>query len=183
MNRKPRTCGFTLVEILVVVVIMGIAAALTVPYVVSTSAVKLNASARTVMADLMYAQSRAIATRQRVYVVFTPASGSSPDQYQLKTQTSATDNSPGAVISRSTGSTAATMGRSGTELPAVQLGTHSSGSKSLTMGFDALGQPLTYSGSTTTFPTSNIQVQLASVSGSNTVTLSIQPFTGEVTVP
>ena len=56
--------GFTLVEILVVVVILGIAAAIVVPAISSTSDLTLQAAARHIVADLEYAKNLAV-TKQR----------------------------------------------------------------------------------------------------------------------
>ena len=55
--------GFTLVEILCVVVILGIASAIIIPQLGTHDDMKVAAAARTVMADLIYAQNTAIAAR------------------------------------------------------------------------------------------------------------------------
>jgi prepilin-type N-terminal cleavage/methylation domain-containing protein len=67
--------GFTLVEIMMVVVILGIAGAVIIPQLGSRSDLVVSAAARQVMSDLMYAQNRAITNQAPVYVVFTPATG------------------------------------------------------------------------------------------------------------
>src|SRR6476661_7040037 len=66
----PYKRGFTLVEILMVVVILGIAAACVVPQLSSRDDLKAGAGARVVMADLIYAQNRAISVQQTHYVAF-----------------------------------------------------------------------------------------------------------------
>ncbi len=65
--RRP---AFTLVELLVVVVILSIAAAMVVPYAIGTSEMSCQAAARRLMADLEYAQSQAIVTQTPVTVTF-----------------------------------------------------------------------------------------------------------------
>src|SRR5687768_7200473 len=62
--------GFTLVEILMVVVILGIASAVIVPQIGTRSDLKARAAARMVVADLIYAQNMAIATQKWHYVQF-----------------------------------------------------------------------------------------------------------------
>src|SRR5688572_19841937 len=62
--------GFTLVEILMVVVILGIASAVIVPQIGTRSDLKARAAARIVVADLIYAQNMAIASQKWHYVKF-----------------------------------------------------------------------------------------------------------------
>ena len=62
--------GFTLAEIIVVVIILGIAAGIVTPYVVSTSETALLSAARTLACDLQYAQSVAITSQVKVKVSF-----------------------------------------------------------------------------------------------------------------
>ena len=69
----PRRAGFTLVEILTVVVILGIASAIIAPQIGSRNDLKVRAGARILMADLMYAQNTAIARQKQFYVKFDAA--------------------------------------------------------------------------------------------------------------
>lgn len=77
---RPRTYGFTLVEVIVVVLILAICAAVVVPNVVGTSDMQATSAARMIAADLEYAQSLAITTQDPVTVVF----DSSAEQYLLR---------------------------------------------------------------------------------------------------
>src|SRR5579872_1651697 len=86
---SPRRRGFTLIEILMVVVILGIASAIILPQLASRDDLRCAAAARALMADLLYAQSRAIARGQMQYVQF--SSGS----YQVMADNA---GAPGAVI-------------------------------------------------------------------------------------
>jgi len=62
--------GFTLVEILAVVVILGIASAIIIPQMGTRDDMRAAAAARTLVADLIYAQNQAISSGKMVYVKF-----------------------------------------------------------------------------------------------------------------
>src|SRR5579864_2406019 len=74
-----RRRGFTLIEILSVVIILGIASAIIVPQLSSRDDLRCAAAARALMGDLLYAQSRSIALGKMHYVQFNTATGT----YQL----------------------------------------------------------------------------------------------------
>src|SRR5436190_11873811 len=65
---RPR--AFTLVEILMVVMILGMASAIIVPQISQRDDLKVTTAAREMMADIIYAQNRAIVTQQRQFVKF-----------------------------------------------------------------------------------------------------------------
>src|SRR5438067_9722696 len=62
--------AFTLIEMLAVIVIMGIAAGIVIPQIGSRDDLRTASAAREVMADLIYAQNRAISTQLKHYVHF-----------------------------------------------------------------------------------------------------------------
>src|SRR5688572_5754245 len=66
--RRARARGFTLIEILTVIVILGIASAVIAPQIGSRDDIKAKAGARVVIADLLYAQNMAIAKQAYYYV-------------------------------------------------------------------------------------------------------------------
>lgn len=75
--------GFTLVEILMVVVILGIVSAMIVPSIGTRDDLNVTAAARTLVADLLYAQNRAITQQRYVYVVFKKNVSTGSDTWQV----------------------------------------------------------------------------------------------------
>jgi len=67
--RTKREEGFTLVELMIVVMIMGVLAAIAVPsYQIFNAQRRLNGAARVVMSDLMEARMKAVSLNQMVKV-------------------------------------------------------------------------------------------------------------------
>lgn len=69
---SPRRRAYTLIEVLVVVTVLGIAAAMIVPSMGSTGVLRIQSAARQLVADITYAQSDALAYQSRRAVVFIP---------------------------------------------------------------------------------------------------------------
>lgn len=70
MNERIVRHGFTMIELLIVVAILGIAAAIVVPMASSAGSMQLRAAANMVAADLEYAKSMSISRGQRYAIVF-----------------------------------------------------------------------------------------------------------------
>lgn len=157
----PIRRAFTLIEVLSVVVILGIAGAVVVPQMLNTGNLQIQAASRIVIADLLYAQNEAI-TRQAVRrVVFDPTTNS----YKL------TDGGGNVLaVSWKNGGAANYVINFSTDsrFDAVTLKTADFGGTQA-VEFDALGAPS--SGGT---------VDL--VTGSTTYRISVAAFTGRVTV-
>lgn len=62
--------GFTLLELLVTIVILGIAGALVIPAMGETGILKVQGAVRSVVADLTFAQADAVAFQERRAVIF-----------------------------------------------------------------------------------------------------------------
>ena len=67
---RDKSGGFTVVELLIVVVIIAIAALLAVPMITSAAGIQVRSAANMVAADLEYAKSMAISRGQDFSVVF-----------------------------------------------------------------------------------------------------------------
>jgi len=67
-DAAPR--GFTMVEMMVVIIILAIAAVMVLPYAIGTSSLKAQSAARMAMADLEWAQNQAIVLQSEVTVTF-----------------------------------------------------------------------------------------------------------------
>ncbi len=67
-TRKRR--GFTLIEMLIVIALLGLAGALVIPSMNSVGALRVHGALRTIVSDITMAQSDAIAFQERRAVVF-----------------------------------------------------------------------------------------------------------------
>lgn len=79
-GRQVSLRGFTLLEIIMVVVIIAIAAMMAIPMLSSAASTQVSAAASVIAADLEYAKSMAI-SRQQNYAVFFDVAG---DRYEVK---------------------------------------------------------------------------------------------------
>jgi len=68
--------GYTLLELMIVLVLMGIAAALVIPNVQGSESIRIQTAVRAIASDIMYAQSDALAYQSRRAIVFDAASNS-----------------------------------------------------------------------------------------------------------
>ena len=75
-QRNRRCPGLTLVEIIVVLVILAVVAAMVVPHLIDTGDMQVISAARTVASDLQYAQNEAITSQASVTVSFRATSES-----------------------------------------------------------------------------------------------------------
>ncbi|MBN1844896.1 MAG: prepilin-type N-terminal cleavage/methylation domain-containing protein [Sedimentisphaerales bacterium] len=73
-NSNPmRYAAFTLVEVLVVLIILGIAATVVIPMISDTSQMQVTSAARQIASTVLYAQTASISNQQQFQVVFDPA--------------------------------------------------------------------------------------------------------------
>lgn len=74
-SRRGAPRAYTLVEVLIVVTILGIAGALVVPAFSQTGVLRTQAAVRTIVSDITTAQSDALAMQAGRAIQFTPSSG------------------------------------------------------------------------------------------------------------
>ena len=75
-RRTHGSTGYTLVEVLIIVAILGIAASIIVPQMLAAGTLGVQAAARIIIADILFAQNDAVAKQRTRKVVFDPASES-----------------------------------------------------------------------------------------------------------
>ncbi len=162
-----RRDGFTLIEVIVVMIIVAILAVVATPKLANLGSSRSGVAARMVARDLTYARERAIATGTRTWVVFSPGTNS----YSVLSENPA---SPGRVG-------ASTMtDPNGSGKPYVQylntgeyVGVTMSGAafdSGTEVGFDWVGKP--YNNTSTALSAAG------TVTLSNGYSVTIQPTTG-----
>ncbi|QOI99012.1 MAG: prepilin-type N-terminal cleavage/methylation domain-containing protein [Phycisphaeraceae bacterium] len=73
--RRPcnaKTRGYTLIEVLIVVVVLGIAASLVTPSMGGSGSLRVQAAVRTIVADITFAQSDSLAFQAGRALIFNP---------------------------------------------------------------------------------------------------------------
>jgi prepilin-type N-terminal cleavage/methylation domain-containing protein len=174
---RPFSAGFTLVEILVVVVIMGIAGAIILPQLSARDDMKAAAAARVVMGDLIYAQNLAITTQSYKYL-----------QFDVVNKNYSVVDDALTVLSRPTDGDTYTqyfgsISGSSKKLEATLLSANLvgiSGNAMVIVGFDELGAPIVYPGSGS--PESMITGAITVQSGGYRIRVDIEPYTGQISV-
>ena len=168
MNKKTdkyRSGGFTLVEIIVVVVIISIAAVIAIPMLSSAADMQIRSAANIIAADMEYAKSMAISRQKNYSVIFDVNNNS----YQIE--------SDGSVISHPVNASGnfIVSFASDSRLDRVDISAVDFNSD-LTVTFDYLGSPFDVSNQ----PLNNGQVTL--VADGITVNVTVEPVTGYITV-
>jgi prepilin-type N-terminal cleavage/methylation domain-containing protein len=158
--------AFTLIELIVVMVIITIAAVLAVPMMSSAADVQVRSAANMIAADLEYAKSMAISRQQNHSVVFDPAN----ESYEVR-------DASGTVISHpvKAGSLFVVNLQSDSRLSRVDI-TSADFDSQPSVTFDYLGSPYNAAAS----PLNSGQISLQA--GSFTMTVNVEPMTGYVTV-
>jgi prepilin-type N-terminal cleavage/methylation domain-containing protein len=158
--------GFTLVEVIIVVVILSIAAMMAIPMMSSAGSVQIRSAAEAIAADLEYAKSMAISRQQNYGIIFDPGN----DKYDVVNQSGAVVPHP---VKR--GFPYTINFRSDSRLNKVDLVTANfdgwTGIK-----FDYLGSPYDGSGSPLNSGTITLQAD------GRTVTITVEPVTGFISI-
>jgi len=164
--------GYTLLELMVVLVLMGIAAALVIPNVQGSESIRIQTAVRAIASDIMYTQSDALAYQARRAVVFDPAGnsyeiweviGGELDQVMYKI------DGPNQEFAVSVGTTSG---------GAAQL-VSADFDEDTVLVFDELGGPV--AGLDSDAPSAGGSIVLNGQDGTS-YRLSVEPYTGRVTV-
>jgi prepilin-type N-terminal cleavage/methylation domain-containing protein len=169
--------GFTLIEILAVVVILGIASALVIPQLGMRNDQYCQAASRVVMADLIYAQNYAIVNQSMTYVQFT-ANGQTMTLYSASPSTI-----PAPYLTNPVSLTNYTRTFNSSSTPQLQnvtLGTVSFDGQT-TVAFDELGAPYSWTSSTNSTAGFVNTGTIKLTSGTYSMTVSIEPYTANLT--
>lgn len=163
--QTPRCSGYTLIEVLIIVTILGIVSALVVPHMLAAGTLGVQAAARIIIADILFAQNEAIARQRSVSIVFDPAN----ERYSLL-------DDLGAVLDASwkAGSTnnyvvdfTTDQRFQGVEIVSADFGNPPGDPP--TLEFDALGSPLNGGTVEIEFQNTRYRVTVASFTGRVTV--------------
>jgi len=144
----PFQRGFTLVELVAVIIVVGVLAAVAGPKFIGNDVFETRGAQATLMSALRYAQKTAVAQRRVVYVVINTATRSLCLGY--------TNNCSQAVIDPSTQLAYSKVLPSAVSISASQN----------VLGFDALGRPVPNASATVT-----LQNTVDATQGSRTLTI------------
>lgn len=163
--------GFTLVETMIVIVILGIAAAIAVPLMSSAAGMQIRSAANMIAADLEYAKSMAISRGQVYWVVFDVAN----EAYQIQDANDTVIEHP---INR--GSDYSVDFANDGRLDRVNIASVTLNPTGYRIGFDYLGSPYSRASGATY---SNLNAGTITLqAGGTTKTVTVEPVTGFISV-
>jgi prepilin-type N-terminal cleavage/methylation domain-containing protein len=170
-NSKEVLPAFTLVEVIIVLIIVGIIAAVAVPLYSSAASVQLNTAANIITSDLEYAKSMAMSTGRSYSVVFDTSTET--EGYRI-------NDSAGQVISHPVhiGASYIVSFAKDSRLNKVDIVSANFDSKN-GVRFDYLGAPYAWDGSSAS-SLNNGSIQLRAEG--NPLTVKIEPVTGYISI-
>ena len=170
MAKSKGDLGFTLIELVMIIVLVSLVAVMAAPRLANITGVKASATARKLQADVVYAQDLAMTSNRRHRVVF-PSTTSYEVRYGAGAGTLATNPDGEVPFAVTTDS-------------GITLSWNLNGDALLNRGveFDLLGRPYFYNGVTPS--TTNLAIGTITVTGGDTAqTVTLQPQTGRVSTP
>lgn len=160
--------GFTLVEVILVVVILAIAAMMAIPFATSGTATQLKGAATIIATDLEYAKSMAISRGMLYSVVFNTGT----ESYSIQDVNGVTIDHPIKKSFPYTINFASDSRFSRVDISSANFDAAS------TVSFDYLGSP--YSGSGAGSPLNSGIITLSA--GGAMMTVNVEPVTGYITI-
>jgi len=168
IQKKAFGSGFTLLEIIIVVVILGIAALIAVPMFSGAADMQVRAAANRIAADLDYAKGLAVTHQQEYSVVFDTGN----EAYEIQDQSGTVINHPAQ-----TGSQYVVDFETDDNFSRVNIATVVFNSPmNHTITFDYLGSPFDGDGNPLNSGIITLQADTF------TITVDVEPVTGYVTV-
>ena len=160
--------GFTLIELVMIIVLVSLVAVMAAPRLADIVGVKASATARRLQADITYTQNLAMTSNRRHRVVVP-----STTSYEVR-------DAAGALATNPDGGGLFTM----TTDAGITLSWNLNGDAALNRGveFDSLGRPYFYTGVTPSI--ADLAAGTITVTGGDTAqTVTLQPQTGKVSTP
>ena len=161
-----RARAYTLIEMLIVIVMLGIASALVIPSLQSTDSLRVQSTVRAIISDINFAQSDALARQQGRAIIFDVTN----NRYQILEVHGTTLDPQHDLIQQ------VNLGDERRFHSSVLQGASFDGTNTLV--FDELGGPVAGPGSSTPGNGGTIDI---SGSGSH-YTISVEAYTGRVSV-
>jgi prepilin-type N-terminal cleavage/methylation domain-containing protein len=168
MTRIPTSQrGYTLIELMIVITVLGIAGALVIPAFSQTTSLQVQAAVRTIVADLTVAQSDAIAFQQGRGIQFYPSTTGAIKYVVAEVRGTTFDPTLNKIIDQDLGNKAF----GGAVVNATTLTNDR-------LFFDALGGPVTTAGGSTPSSGGTINLQGSGMK----YEIQVEPYTGRLTV-
>ncbi len=176
MQRPTTLRAYTLIEVLVVVVILGICGAMVIPSMGSTGVLKTQGALRSIVADITFAQCDAVAFQEKRAVVFDVAN-SAYSVVQVPGNTVDAANNTMYDPTKPGGKWTVNF-TSDPRWGDARITSADFGAGSRNLIFDGMGGPVTDPSSNNPGPGGTIHVSGAGASW----TITVEAFTGRVTV-
>ena len=164
-----------------VVTILGIASAVVVPQLMAAGTLGIQAAARLIVADLLFAQNEAIAAQEPRFIVFDPAN----ESYQLMRTNPATGTDEVLTMGWVNGqaNNYVVDFTDDDRFAGITIETVRMGSTDVTgLEFDDLGSPALARDASGGWVAFSDEVAIVVRFRQQTLTVRVQPFTGRVTV-